>query len=245
MRQSGYAIALAFVLVAMVAGAFFGGRWAVQRFRQDFQFREHLSPAGQPTSGAPEATEPPATEAAAPTERPSATLIVIPTPIAPTPEPFSPQPEPTARPTKSATSAPAETVPAQTAVAGDSTVLPSPEPIVRSADPFQPKGAVRYSLGDCGGTYSLGFVTDRSGAPLTGVRLRLVDEFENEALAATKSGQADLGRYDFPIAGPPRRFSIVVIDQAGSPLSRPVGFTFYGDAADAQATCYWLDWQLR
>jgi hypothetical protein len=122
---------------------------------------------------------------------------------------------------------------------------PTAEPIQASVEPFQAKGAVRYSLGDCGGTYVRGIVTDRAGEPLSGIRLRLVDEYSNEAYAVTKREQADLGRYDFPVAGPPRRFSLSIVDDGGSSLSGSAGFAYYGDSADAQATCYWVDWQRR
>jgi hypothetical protein len=236
MRQRGYAIVLALVLVAIVLGAFFGGRFVIQRFRQDFQFRRDWSP--------PEWTPSPAAEAPTitlvPTERPTRTPIVIPTPIAPSPEPYTTDSAPTSPPTEQA--APVQ---AETEMSTPPTETPTPEPIQVSSEPFQAKGAVRYSQGDCGGTYVLGFVTDRDGVPMAGVRLRLVDEFNNEALAVTKSGQVDLGRYDFPVAGPPRRLSVAVVDDAGTPLSRSAGFPYYGDSPDAQATCYWIDWQRR
>jgi hypothetical protein len=236
MRQRGYAIVFALVLVAIVLGAFFGGRFVIQRFRQDFQFKREWSP--------PEWTPSPVAQAPtitlAPTERPTRTPIVIPTPIAPSPEPFVTEPAPASPPTEEA-----EPMPVETETSTPSSESPTAEPIQAPSEPFQAKGAVRYSQGDCGGTYVIGFVTDRNGAPLPGVRLRLVDEFNNESLAVTKSGQADLGRYDFPVAGPPRRFSVALIDDAGTPLSRSAGFAFYGDSPDAQATCYWVDWQRR
>jgi hypothetical protein len=122
---------------------------------------------------------------------------------------------------------------------------PTSEPVPVSVDPFQARGTARYTRGDCGGTYVLGLVMDRTDQRLPGIRLRLVDEFDNEAFAVTKEGQADLGRYDFPVAGPPRRFSLAVVDASGAPLSRPVGIVYYGDSPDAQATCYWIDWQRR
>jgi hypothetical protein len=242
MRQRGYAIAFALVLVAIVAGAYFGGRFVVQRFRQDFQFRRAWSPpelaTPLPATAAPEVT--PLAQAAAPTRRPAPTQVVVPTPVAPTPEPFT-SPAPSA-------SAPAGATARASSKSQEATrpvVASTPPLTAAAAEPFAAKGPVRASLGDCGGTYVLGRVTGRDGQPVPGVRLRLVDEFENEAFAVTKSGQADLGRYDFPVAGPPRRFSLSVVDEAGSALSRTAGFAYYGNAADAQATCYWIDWQRR
>ena len=236
MRQRAYAIVFALVLIAIVLGAFFGGRFVVQRFRQDFQFKREWSP--------PEWTPSPVAQAPAitlaPTGLPTRTPIVIPTSIAPSPEPFVTESAPASPPTEEAAPMPPETE-----TPTPSTETPTPEPIQVSNEPFQTKGAVRYSQGDCGGTYVIGFVTDRDGVPMPGVRLRLIDEFNNEALAVTKSGQADLGRYDFPVAGPPRRLSVAIVDDAGTLLSRSAGFPFYGDAPDAQATCYWIDWQGR
>jgi hypothetical protein len=236
MRQRLFAVLFALVLVAIVLGAFFGGRFVVQRFRQDFSFRRDSSRL----QWTPAPAEVVATAVVAPTTRPTNTAIVIPTPIAPSPEPYTPKPALTTAPTDEAprvTQQPSS----QTQPTGTST----PELMRISAEPFQAKAAVRYSQGDCGGTYVLGFVTDVAGNPLSGVTLRLVDEYDNASLAVTKAGQADMGRYDFPVAGPPRRFSIEVVDESGSPLSRSSGFAYYGDSPDAQATCYWIDWQRR
>jgi hypothetical protein len=240
MRERGYALAFALVLVAIVVGAFFGGRFVVQRFRQDFRFRQEWSPpelsTELPASPAPEATL--QTEAAAPTRRSAPTQVVIPSPVAPTPEPFTtPVPPSSTRPKVTAPAETRETTPP----AETSTPFPTPPP----AEPFAVNGAVRASLGDCGGNYVLGRITARNGDPLPGVRVRLLDEFANEAFAVTKSGQSDMGRYDFPVSGPPRRFSVSVVDESGAALSRPAGFAYYGDSADAQASCYWVDWQRR
>jgi hypothetical protein len=236
MRQRLYVALLALVLVAIVLGAFFGGRFVVRRFRQDFTFRQEWSPAELTPAPAPVVQ----TVAVAPTQQPTNTPLVIPTPIAPSPEPYTPAPAPTSPPEEEPTLATQQaTAPTQSAA------TPTPEPLQALAEPYRAKTAIRYSQGDCGGTYVLGFVTDRAGSSLPGVRLRLVDEYDNESFAVTKAGEADLGRYDFPVAGPPRRFSIMVVDESGSPLSRPAGFAYYGDSPDAQATCYWIDWQRR
>ena len=237
MRQRIYVVALVLLLVAIVIGAFFGSRFVIQRFRQDFQFRGEWSP--------PEWTPSPATTVPtilpAPTARPSSTPIVVPTPIAPSPEPYTPAPTATPRQTEEIMPLAEQTA---TPLAKPSETSTS-ESVQASTEPFQAKAAVRYTRGDCGGTYVLGFVMDRAGERLPGIRLRLVDEYDNEAFAVTKTGQADLGRYDFPVAGPPRSFSIAIVDESGSPLSRPVGVVYYGDSPDAESTCYWIDWQRR
>jgi hypothetical protein len=236
MRQRLYVLLLAVVLVVIVLGAFFGGRFVVRRFREDFSFRQEWSP---PT-WTPVSAEVTSTVLATSTQHPTNTPIVIPTPIVPSPEPYTPAPAPTSPLADELTP-----VAEQTGVPTEAAKVPTPEPVQVSDEPFQAKAVVRYSQGDCGGTYVLGFVTDRAGNPLPGISLRLVDEYDNASLAVTKAGQADLGRYDFPVAGPPRRFSVEVVDEAGSPLSRPAGFAYYGDSPDAQATCYWIDWQRR
>lgn len=242
MRQRGYAIAFALVLVALVAGAYFGGRFAVQRFRQDFQFRREWTPpelaTPLPATVGGEATSSP--QAAAPTRRSAPTQIVVPTPVAPTPAPYAPPVTPVSAPAEATASAPTE-LPDTSLPSETPTPLPAPTPV----EPFAAMASLRASVGDCGGTYVLGRVLDRNGEPISGVRLHLVDEFANEAFAVTKSGPSDMGRFDFPVAGPPRRFSLSVVNEAGAALSRTVGFTYYGDAADAQATCYWVDWQAR
>lgn len=234
MRQRGYAIAFALVLVAIVAGAYFASRFAVERVRQDFRLRQEWTPPVISTSAATEAT----LETAAPTARPTRTQIVIPTPAAPSPEPFTPVAMPSSAPREAvALATVSPETPTQAAVT--STPVLTQVPI----QPFQAKGTVRSSQGDCGGILVLGLVSDRNGMPLPGVRLRLVDEYQNEAFAVTKAGEADRGRYDFPVSGPARRLFITIVDERGSPLSRLVSFDFYGDAPDAQATCYRIDWQ--
>jgi hypothetical protein len=244
MRQRGYAIAFALVLLAVIAGAYFGGRFVVRRFRQDFQFRPEWTRPAAATSLVAAATAE-ATLPARPTLQalPSTpTPIVVPTPIAPTAEPYV-SPAPRASPSR--LFAEPATAPTQVQETALPVASPTQPPTAIPAEPFVARGPVQASFGDCGGTYLLGLVTGPDGEPLAGVRLHLVDEFANEAFAVTKSGQADLGHYDFPVSGPQRRFSLSVVDAAGVAISRAVAFTFYGNAADAQATCYRIDWQRR
>jgi hypothetical protein len=242
MRQRGYAIAFAILLVAIVVGSFFGGRFVVQRFRQDFQLRRDWSPSELSTQSPESAAAEPtlAADTAVPTRRPTPSQIVVPTPVAPSPEPLETAflPAPTAA---EPTGGVEGETPEATAVSETPTSLPTQAP----AEPFVAQGSVRASLGDCGGIYVLGKVVDGGGTPLPGVRLRLVDEFANEAFAVTKSGQADMGRYDFPMSGPARRLSLFIVDEGGSALSRPVSFAYYGNSGDAEATCYRIDWTRR
>ncbi len=87
-------------------------------------------------------------------------------------------------------------------------------------------------------------MTDRRGNPLPDVSLRLEDEFGNTQVQATKTTGGDVGRYDFPLFGPPRRFYLTVIDAQGRKLS-PVVEISHGLGSAAQATCHWADWEQR
>ena len=239
MRQRGYLIAFVLVLLAAGVGGFFGGRFLIRRLQQDFGAQatwapSTASPASQVGGATPAATAnarltaSPAggTQPVLATPIPTRLLVTVPappgveTPVSDVTPP-EPEPEPTSTETE--------------------TVSPSPSP--EAAFPFVLARSVRHSTGDCPGAYILGLVTDRSGAPLPDVRVRLVDEFGNEEFKVTKGG-ADAGRYDFPIFGPPRRFFLTVVDgstRANSPrIEVP-----HGVGADAQAQCHWVDWRRQ
>ena len=239
MRQRGYLIAFVLVLLIACVGGFFGGRFLMRRLQQDFGPQATWAP---PTASPPPQTgdsTPVATANARLTASPAGgTQPVLATPIrtrilvtvpappgveTPASDMTSPEPEPEPTPTET------------------ETVSPSPSPV--AALPFLPARPVRHSTGDCPGAYILGLVTDRSGAPLPDVRLRLADEYGNEEFKTTKGG-ADAGRYDFPIFGPPRRFSLTVVDGSARPLSMPVEIP-HGLGADAQAQCHEVDWRRQ
>ncbi len=75
---------------------------------------------------------------------------------------------------------------------------------------------------NCAGHYILGSVMARSGAPMPGVHVALVDEWGNRADAWSKDGVTDAGRYDFPIGSTPNRYTLTIIDANGAPVSAPV-----------------------
>ena len=194
MRQRGYLTAFVLVLLIACVGGFVGGRFLIRRLQQDFGSQDTWAP---PTVAAPAQTEGATPRAAAnvrPTSSPSRStppvlatpiptriLVTVPAPAgAETPASDTASPEPESTPTETETAAP----------------RPSPE----ATFPFLLARPVRHSTGDCPGAYILGLVTDRGGAPLPDVRLRLVDEFGNEEFKVTKGG-ADAGRYDFPFSG--------------------------------------------
>ena len=114
--------------------------------------------------------------------------------------------------------------------------------------PFTLARPVRNSAGGCGGGGNpliFGMITDRNGAPLPGVHLHLTDEYNSvHDTKPSKSEAVDLGRYDFPLFGPPRRFFVQVVDDAGRPISAVVEVD-QGMGSDPGATCHEVDWQQR
>ncbi len=93
----------------------------------------------------------------------------------------------------------------------------------------------------CPGHYIIGQVLDRSGAPLAGVHIVLVDEWGNRADAWSKSGESDYGRYDFPINSFANRYTLTVVDEAGNPVSAPAMIEhLQGSGGDNP--CHTLDW---
>lgn len=238
MRQRGYTIAFVLVLLLACVGGFFGGRLVLQQVQQDF---------GRASGWTPQASTPavqeigPATLSAAPIvtptsqPRPSATTLVVATPVG------------------------APTVPVETSIAGETSTPVTGDPVTpapnatetatptaspQPAFPYVLARSVRHTAGDCAGTYVLGQITDRTGGPLSNIRLKLVDEWGHEAAAISKAGQADLGRYDFPLYGAGRRFFLTVVDAAGRPLSAEVEIR-HGLAPNADASCHWVDWRRQ
>jgi hypothetical protein len=90
----------------------------------------------------------------------------------------------------------------------------------------------------------LGSVIDQAGKPMPDVSLRLTDEYGNQQTQTTKKVANELGRYDFPLFGPPRRFFLSMIDPQGRPLS-PVVDIPHGVGSTAEAKCHWADWQRQ
>lgn len=236
MRQRGYIIAFVLVLLLACVGGFFGGRLLLARLQQDFGPQAGWTPAPQagwtpaasaPTVQADGRPAPTAGAGARPTlpPRPIATALAAATPTAP-----AVLPSPTSALVEAETETPSPT--------------PAVSPTPTQAYLYALARPVRHSTGDCPGTYILGQVTDRAGNPLPDVRLYLVDQYGNAAMAISKSGATDAGRYDFPIGGPARRFFLTVIDAGGQQLSPQVEIG-YGLAPDPQATCHWVDWRRQ
>jgi hypothetical protein len=244
MRRNLYMAAFLAVLLVACAGGFWGARVFFNRMQNDFTPRTGWTPAATDlaTVGtpAPGPTDAEATSAAIATEPrlATATVLVVPAPVTDQPAVLTPEPTWTAG-VELPTIEPGFAT--ETPVGGDiATPEPSATPI--PAYPFALARAVRYTSGDCPGTYALGLVTDRNGNPLPGIRLSLVDEFGNASTAVTKPGPGDTGRYDFPMGGPPRRFFITVVDDAERPLSPSIEVLHDLPPQEGKG-CRWIDWR--
>ncbi|MGQ9489661.1 MAG: hypothetical protein ACUVS6_02865 [Anaerolineae bacterium] len=237
MRQRGYVIAFVVILLLACVGGFFGGRYLLERMRQDFAPRAGWTPPV--ATAVAEAPLPVALTVAPDTgptaaPRPTATVLIVPTP--------------TGVPVLPATSPAAVPGTPEAIVTETETPSPTPPPSPAATFPYALARPVRPSTGDCPGmpglVYVLGQVIDRAGTPLPDVRLKLVDEYGNVAFAVSKSNPGDLGRYDFPVTGPARRLYLRVVDGAERPLSAEVEIP-YGLPPTADATCHWVDWRRQ
>ncbi len=247
MRRNLYIAAFVAVLLVACVGGFVGGRVLLQRLQGDFTPRNGQTTqptslllatqapvAEVPTQQAPAATQP----AAATAPRATATMLVVPAPVTDQPAVLTPEPTWTAGielPTLEAG------LPSATPL-GAAEVTPEPSATPLSDFPYVLVHPVRYTSGDCPGTYALGTVTDRSGKPLPGIRLSMTDEYGNQFSATTKPGPGDTGHYDFPMGGPARRFYMTVVDEAGRPQSPRVEILH--DLAPYEGKgCRWVDWR--
>jgi len=105
---------------------------------------------------------------------------------------------------------------------------------------FFPAGPILHHH-DCPGHYIVGQVRQADGAGLPGVHIALVDAWGNRAHAISKAGAVDYGRYDFPINDFANRYTLVVVDEAGHPLSPAVVVDhLQGEAGDFP--CHTVDW---
>ena len=245
MSQRSYAIAFFVVLLATCAAAAAGAWFLWGRFGQQFRPRTVWTPAAQttPTAAAAPST-PVAVRSPGATPAPSQRFTPALTPF------FSPTPSATARPPTVTPGGAAPASPtASVSPPGTDTPLAAATPTATSPGPtaahsFALARPVRDSAGDCPGAYILGVVTDQAGSGLASVSLWLVDEYGNQDTKTTKSAAGEVGRYDFPLFGPPRRFYLTVVDASGHPISPRVE-VLHGLGASAQASCHWVDWQRR
>lgn len=99
-------------------------------------------------------------------------------------------------------------------------------------------GAVEH-FSDCAGNYIYGRVVNREGGPVAGVRILIQDEWDNQADTVSKSGSADYGMYDFPIHDFANRYTLMVIDDSGAPISPPV---VIDHLRENDAACHTVNW---
>jgi penicillin-binding protein 1C len=106
---------------------------------------------------------------------------------------------------------------------------PPPDEQVASTQPVVQSSPANYVLNQpivhhssCPGHYIYGIVVNQEGAAQPGVQLVLVDEWNNQMQAVSKSGEADLGWYDFPISHFANRFLLTVVDGGGNALSESI-----------------------
>jgi len=91
---------------------------------------------------------------------------------------------------------------------------------------------------NCPGSYIMGLILNRAGAPVADVAINLRDSWGNQAQAYSKQGALDYGMFDFPISsGSPHELYITVVDGSGNPLSAPIIVPHGSDEA-GDAPCH-------
>ncbi|MCB0189702.1 MAG: hypothetical protein KDE31_35770, partial [Caldilineaceae bacterium] len=87
---------------------------------------------------------------------------------------------------------------------------------------------------NCPGQYIMGRIVNHAGAPVSGVWVKLRDQWGNEATAVSKNGAIDYGLFDFPIpSGSPHELCLTVLGEGGVAVSATVTIPHrQGEAAD-------------
>jgi len=230
--NKGYAFGFLLVLLVLVLGFYV----ALTSFRAS---REALlaEPASTPKAQISKATLQPATVGAtAP-----AGLAVLATPIAGITATLTAVAQPRTTATPAGTPPKPGKTPAAKKGKGTATPTPvpaSPTPIPIASYEFRlasPPGGDPNWPGCC---YLIGTVRDAAGNSLEGVRVQVYNQWNPPVVAVTKGGN-DLGKYDIPI-GPDRvTWSMVLVNEAGDPISTRTDFLF--DPAVANA--FRVDWR--
>jgi hypothetical protein len=161
---------------------------------------------------------------------PTNTPVVPPTPAVPTATPVLPTPTPTANP--ATPTPPVAAIPTPTETPGEPTPIPPGE------HQYMPDGPVHS---ECGRSSALiyGWVRDAQDENLEGIRVRVSDPWGNVAEAISKGGN-EAGYYDMVRGMETVTWWVVVVDEAGNPLSPVVTI----EPAQGAASCwYQLDWQ--
>ncbi len=95
--------------------------------------------------------------------------------------------------------------------------------------------------GGCGGNLISGAVVDPSGTPLAGVRVIGADQYGNLAETVSKSGAADLGRFDIAVGGTQNNYYVTLVDAGGVAIS-PTAVITHVQPEQGNA-CYWVQFQ--
>ncbi len=169
----------------------------------------------------------PVLTATAQTLRPGGTSTATPTaaPPSPTPTltPTVPPPPPTPAPLPTPT--------------------PVPTPTPLPPYPYVLDGSIRHDTA-CPGEYIIGVVRDARGNPIPGVTVRMEDEYGNGDTRVTKSNPGEVGRYEFVLAGPPRRIYVWVVDEGGNALSPRVEILHrLPNSGYETMTCHYVNWR--
>jgi hypothetical protein len=234
--NKGYAFGFLVIILVLILGmyvaytGFMSSRAALR-----------AQPTSTPASGVAEATRPP-TEPL-PTATP--TLITIPTPIpgvtatltAMMPTVESEQPSPTDPPAPPATESPTEPPP-QPPTDMPTLQPPPPTPAPVPAYAFRLAGPPVADPGYPSCCYLYGTVRDAAGAPLEGVQVQALNEWNTLPPAATKGG-GEAGQYNIPIGHDAVHWDMVILDAVGNQISPKVQVQFDPGVANA----YRIDWQ--
>jgi penicillin-binding protein 1C len=95
---------------------------------------------------------------------------------------------------------------------------------------------------NCPGNYVMGRVLNGDGAPVAGVTVIMVDQWGNQAIAVSKSGAADFGRFDFPLGySGDRELYLTLLDEGGNPASATTTIRYPPPAGTG--SCYQMVWQ--
>ncbi len=239
MRRHSYAILFLLALLITCASAYAASRLFLPAGQSEERSRTGWTPpsASSPTIAAgqtPAIAQPTRTPVQTPTPSPRASAVT------PSPQPL------TATPTPTRELQPSPTLGLGASPTATATAAPTATPLL-SQYPYALVHPVRDTTGDCPGSpgnYVLGSVIDRRGNLLPDISLQLIDEFGNRDIKATKAVAGDIGRYDFPISGPARRFFLTVVDAQGQPLS-PTAEISHGLGSTAETNCHWADWEQR
>jgi len=187
---------------------------------------------------------PPAIEHLTTEETPTPTAEPI-TIVTPTPALWA-SPTPTSRP-----AAPTAT-PSTAAATPTATTAITPTPAASAGAP-QATPAEQYSfyldgevihdlLVSCVAEYLRGVVRDAKGNPLEGVRIQASDQWGNVATTTTK-GDPDKGEWDIVLSNAQNVWRLVVLDDAGHPISPVVSVPHHQEGEFKNACTHLADWK--